>query len=211
MKTKKKVPMIVLALIPVGVAINFATYFIATSLKLPLFLDATGTVIVAATCGPVAGGLCGLLFSIISGISYPTSMLYFPVSTICGVIIGLTATKLKWMTKFSTSLLVALLLAINGVFLSYPITVMLFGGVTASGQSVILLGLQAMGFSQTAAYFISALMTEFLDKFLTVIVGFFVIKLISDRFLSKLPYGSLYFKKSYKGIEESVEVEGASK
>ena len=39
-------------LIPVAVAINFTGSFIASSLKLPLFLDAIGTVFISLIAGP---------------------------------------------------------------------------------------------------------------------------------------------------------------
>lgn len=196
----KKLSLLVLVLIPIGVAINSGANYIALGLKLPVYLDTIGTVLIASTCGPIPGAITGLLCSLIAGISYPTTMMYFPVTVSYGIICGLYAKK-GFMTKWYKALLVAVTLAVCGVALSYPLTVLLFGGVTATGQSVILLSLQAMGFSQLTAYLISSVLTECLDKCLCTFAAFFLLKAISDRFLSKFPYGHLYIKKKVDAAE----------
>ena len=48
-------------LIPVAIAINIAIGQIVVLLKLPVFLDSIGTVLVAIICGPWAGALTGAL------------------------------------------------------------------------------------------------------------------------------------------------------
>ncbi|MBK6793312.1 MAG: hypothetical protein IPG80_12440 [Anaerolineales bacterium] len=48
-------------LIPIAIAINVAVGQIVLVLKLPVFLDSIGTVLVAVLCGPWAGALTGAL------------------------------------------------------------------------------------------------------------------------------------------------------
>ena len=55
-------------LIPIAIAINIAIGQIVVLLKLPVYLDSIGTVLVAALCGPWAGALTGALSNIIWGI-----------------------------------------------------------------------------------------------------------------------------------------------
>lgn len=56
-------------LIPVAIAINVAIGQIVVLLRLPLYLDSIGTVLVGALCGPAAGLLTGMLSNIIWGLA----------------------------------------------------------------------------------------------------------------------------------------------
>ena len=192
--TKSKLNTMSLALIPFAVAINFVGYLLASSLKLPLYLDTIGTYFVASTCGVVPGLIAGILTSILEGISYPPSMMYAISCASYGIVVGLLAKK-GWMKKFGTALLTGIIVAIVGTIISTPITAFLFGGVTETGNSVIGIALQAAGFSLLAASLLSTLATEILDKVIGAIVAFLIIKAVSDRFLSKFPLGYLYLKK----------------
>ena len=55
-------------LIPLAVAINLIGGQIALQLKLPLYLDAIGTVILSAIMGPWIGAISGLLSSFITSL-----------------------------------------------------------------------------------------------------------------------------------------------
>ena len=50
-----------LALMPVAIAINIAVGAIIVALRLPIYLDSIGTVLVGVLAGPWAGALTGLL------------------------------------------------------------------------------------------------------------------------------------------------------
>ena len=56
-------------LIPIAIAINLAIGQIVLVLKLPVFLDSIGTVMVGVLCGPWAGALTGALSNTIAGIA----------------------------------------------------------------------------------------------------------------------------------------------
>jgi energy-coupling factor transport system substrate-specific component len=193
----QKMGTMTLAMIPIGVAINFVGAQIANNLKLPMYLDSIGTFLVASVCGPVPGAITGAINSLISAISWPTAVAYLPVVVIYGLVVGWLA-KRKWMTKISTVILTGLVIAAGGVLLATPITALIFGGITETGQSVIIVALQSIGFSLIPATLISGVITELLDKTISMLITFGLIKVISDRYLSKLPLGPLYYKKDYK-------------
>lgn len=50
-----------LVLIPIAVGINLIGGTLCSTLKLPLFLDMIGTVLVACLSGPWVAALCGLI------------------------------------------------------------------------------------------------------------------------------------------------------
>src|SRR5438445_9932519 len=56
----------VIVLIPVAIAINIVLgYTVQTVLKLPIYLDSIGTILVGVLAGPIAGALTGILANLI--------------------------------------------------------------------------------------------------------------------------------------------------
>src|SRR5918996_5965177 len=56
----------VIALIPVAIAINIVLgYMVQTVLKLPIYLDSIGTILVGVLAGPIAGAVTGVLTNLI--------------------------------------------------------------------------------------------------------------------------------------------------
>lgn len=56
----------VITLMPVAIAINIVLgYTVQTVLKLPIYLDSIGTILVGVLCGPIAGALTGILTNLI--------------------------------------------------------------------------------------------------------------------------------------------------
>jgi hypothetical protein len=83
-----------LTLMPVAIAINIAVGSIAYFLKLPLYLDSIGTVLVGALAGPWAGALTGLLANVIwsvlpvPGGATPLAAFFAPVAAVIGLMAG---------------------------------------------------------------------------------------------------------------------------
>jgi len=86
-----------LALMPVAIAINIAIGSIIYALRLPIYLDSVGTVLVGALAGPWAGALTGLLSNLIwsllpiPGGAGPTSAFFAPVAAVIGLMAGFWA------------------------------------------------------------------------------------------------------------------------
>src|SRR5688500_622576 len=72
-------------LMPVAIAINIAIGQIVVLLKLTVFLDSIGTVLVAIVCGPWAGALTGALSNTIWGLFNPDSLPWWPVAFFIGL------------------------------------------------------------------------------------------------------------------------------
>jgi hypothetical protein len=76
-------------LMPVAIAINIAIGQIVVLLKLPVYLDSIGTVLVAAVCGPWAGALTGALSNTIWGLAIdPNALPWWPVAFFIGCCYG---------------------------------------------------------------------------------------------------------------------------
>ncbi len=101
-------------LMVIAIAINIAVGQIIVILKLPIYLDSIGTVLVGAIVGPWAGMLTGALANIIWGVSglYPEAIAFFYVAAVIGLLAGI-AGKLGLFEKESPRWLSTL---IGGLF-----------------------------------------------------------------------------------------------
>jgi energy-coupling factor transport system substrate-specific component len=83
-----------LVLMSVSIAINIAVGAIIVALRLPIYLDSIGTVLVGALAGPWAGALTGLLSNLIWSIlpvpggAGPVTAFFAPVAAVIGLMAG---------------------------------------------------------------------------------------------------------------------------
>jgi energy-coupling factor transport system substrate-specific component len=178
-------------LIPIGIAINYVGGQIALILKLPVFIDVIGTILVGALAGPLFGAITGLITNLILGITAPTWIPYAIVNVAIGIVAGLCAKK-GWFKTFKGALITSVLIWLITQLTANPVTVYLFGGVTGSGSSFITSFLIATGQSLWQSVITTALITETVDKFISVFIVFFIIKAIPARTLLKFPLARYY-------------------
>jgi len=174
-------------LIPVAIAINVVVGQIVLVLKLPVYLDSIGTVLVGVLCGPWAGALTGALSNVIWGLAIdPGAFPWWPVAFFIGLVSGFCAKAglfKNWWKVVITGFLVALTAAI----VSTPIGVYLFGGITASGSSFITAYLLQTGQGVVQAVFSTNFLVEPVDKISTALLAFAIIQGLSMRFLARFP------------------------
>ena len=174
-------------LIPIAIAINIAVGQIVLVLKLPVFLDSIGTVLVAVLCGPWAGALTGALSNVIWGIAIdPGALPWWPVAAMIGYMAGRMAGWgffKSWWKVVVTGFVVALTAAI----VSTPIAVYLFGGITASGSSFITAYLLQTGQGIWSAVVSTSFLTEPVDKITTAMIAFAIIQGLPKRTIGGYP------------------------
>ncbi|NWF65571.1 MAG: ECF transporter S component [Chloroflexi bacterium] len=174
-------------LIPIAIAINIAVGQIVLVLKLPVYLDSIGTVMVAVLCGPWAGALTGALSNIIWGIAIdPGAFPWWPVAAMIGYMAGRMAQWSffkSWWKVVATGFVVALTAAI----VSTPIGVYLFGGITASGSSFITAYLMQTGSDMISAVFSTNFLVEPVDKITTAMIAFAIILGLPKRTIGGYP------------------------
>lgn len=186
-------------LIPVAIAINGVIGYIVGQLKLPVFLDSIGTVLVGALCGPWAGALTGALSNFVIGmLTNPTDWWpWIPVAFFIGLVAGLCATAgffRSWWKVVVTGFLVAL----TAAMVSTPIAVYFFGGITSSGSSFITAYLLQTGQGIIQAVFSTNFLVEPVDKISTAMLAFAIVQGLSKRFIARFPR------------PENVEIEGGA-
>ena len=176
-----------LRLIPIGIVLNLLIGSLVTFLKLPIFLDSIGTVLIATTCGPIPGMLTGVMGQFIAGITVnPVLPWYSGTAVAIGLFSGYWASKgfsRKWWMTAIGGLLTGLLAAI----VSAPVTTYVFGGITLSGSSLIVAYLLTTGKNILQSVIYAGFASDPLDKMLTFLIVWFLIRRLPDRILKRFP------------------------
>ena len=174
-------------LIPVAIAINVVIGEIVVILKLPIYLDSIGTVLVAAVAGPWAGALTGALSNTIWGLLIdPNALPWWPVALFIGFVAGWCAIGGLFKTWWKV-VITGFLVALTAATVSTPISVYLYGGITASGSSFITAYLLQTGQGVLQAVFSTNFLVEPVDKISTALLAFAIVQGLSTRFLARFP------------------------
>ncbi len=130
---KKEFSTRTLVLITVAIAINIAVGQLVFTLKLPIYLDSIGTILVGALVGPWAGALTGALGNIIWGYTLnPTYLPFFYVAAVIGAMAGI-AGKLGAFDRVSPRWLSALI----GGFFFFGLTLFILSITAYSRDGLI--------------------------------------------------------------------------
>ena len=130
----------------VSVALNAAVgQLIGNVLKLPLYGDSIGTVLVGVLAGPVAGLVTGILSNIVWGLALPNAATTIPfalTSAVIGVLAGLAGRRGLFSTRRGAigALIVAVagfLVGLVAAVVSAPIAYYVYGGSTGGGTDVL--------------------------------------------------------------------------
>lgn len=192
---KNDFTMLAMLIIPVGVAINFVGGQMASILKLPMYLDTIGTIFAAMLCGPWVGAVTGALTNVVTGIANPVNFAFIPVNIIAGFITGWFSRK-GWFTSGIVKWIVAMIcMALASIISSAPIVVLVFGGVTGGGTSIITAAAMAAGTNIWKAVLGTEGIFTVLDRVISFVISMLVIKVIPPRTLVKFGCGSNFIKK----------------
>ncbi|HEY8793973.1 MAG TPA: hypothetical protein VIM15_03435 [Gemmatimonadaceae bacterium] len=171
-----------LALIPRAVALNLALGAVVGALKLPVYLDSVGTILVAVLAGPWAGIVTGLVSNIVLGLLVsPALFAFIPVAAIIGWLAGLSA-RLGAFRSLAGAIAAGLVIGIAAALASAVIVIALMGGLTASGAGVLTIAIRAtLGVSIDSAAKIAAVATDALDKPLSCALVYLVLERLPRR------------------------------
>jgi len=154
-----------LALIPRAVALNLALGAIVQALKLPVYLDSVGTILVAALAGPLAGALTGVLSNTVLGLlATPVLLAFIPVTVVIGVLAGVFA-KLGAFRRAWSAILAGVAIGVAAALTSVPIVIGVYGGLSPTGTGVVTMALRgAFGLSMESAAKVASVATDVIDK-----------------------------------------------
>lgn len=173
------------ALIPIAIAINIVIGQIMTTLKIPLYLDSIGTVLVAVLVGPWAAAATGALSSIIWGFTLnPVSMPFAIVSIAIGLLAGFFA-RIGWFRRVYLVPIAGLITGVVAALLSAPLSAFIFGGVTGAGADALVAAFRAYGQSILGATTLQGLAQDPLDKLVSFLVVYLIVVALPARVRSQ--------------------------
>ena len=188
-KTKLNAACIVL--IPACIGINYLGKLFASVLKLPLWLDSSGTCIGAVLGGPIIGGICGAANNLIYGFTTGDSitLVYALTSLGIGIAVGIMA-RLGRMKKLSGAVLTACVAGFVAVLISTPLNILFWGGTTGNlwGDAVFAWS-QASGLPVALGSFLDEVIVDVPDKLITLLIVFAIIKGLPKKLTSLYEMG----------------------
>ena len=181
-----------LCLVAMAVAVNIAGGQIALLLRLPVYLDSIGTILIGALLGPWMGMTPNLLSGIFMGMTVDIYSLYFaPVGMITGIMSGILlhgetagkSVKGRWI------FLKGLGVSVPGTIMSAVINAVLFGGVTSSGSTVIVQLLARTPLGLTGSIFAVQFLTDYIDRCVSIFAVSMVLPMVSGELRRRISGG----------------------
>lgn len=185
---RKQFNTITIVMIPVAIAINIAVGQLVYALKIPLYLDSIGTVLVGVLAGGWAGALTGLLGNLIWGLT-GLNVAYAPFAGVAAVI-GLLAalfSETGWFKKWWKALVGGAITGLVAAVISAPISAYVWGGVTGSGTDVVVAIFRGMGLGVLPASFAQGVSSDPLDKAISFLLVWLIVRSLPKRFLARFP------------------------
>ncbi len=175
--------------IPVAVALNLGVGTVIQAVKIPLFLDSIGTVVMAILAGPAPAVLTAIITILLGGILVNPVLPWFAATAVAigwfsGYVAGRGAFKKVWTTA-----LYGLVLGVITAAVSAPVIVGLFGGITPAGTSVIVAYLVATGQKIFDSVILAGFACEPLDKMATFLIARSLLLGIPRRLRALYPHG----------------------
>lgn len=192
---EKKVYNLTSFLIPIGIAVNFIGGQIAVLLKIPIFLDSIGTIVIGALCGGIPGAVVGLITNISIAITNPQTLFYAVNNIAFGLLAGYLARRGIFNSLWK-SILTGIGFGLLGGVIGSTITYTMFGGIGPGGTGLISGMLISSGTPIIISTLISEVTTDLTDKIPTLLIVYFILKNIPPRILVKLPQGDVFLNKN---------------
>ncbi len=176
----------VVVLIPIAVGINVIGGMLSSVLKLPLFLDTIGTIVIACLASPWVAALCGLLTSVfLALVANPVYLPYAAVSVLCGLTVGYLVRAGLFKKIWGVGLIWIVLTLVNA-FSAGVVTYFVFGGATGvNATSFLTASLVAATREIFFSVMTSALLENFIDKGISLAIAYIIIRKIPRRFVSQ--------------------------
>ena len=185
---KKDFSTITLVLMAVAIVLNIVVGQLVSLLKLPIFLDSIGTILVGILAGPWAGGLTGLLTNLIWGlISSPVAAAFSPVAAVIGIVAGLCA-KYGLFKTWWKAILSGVIITVFNAIVAVPIRLYMFGGITGSGADFITAYMLALGKDLFGSVIVTVFTSNLIDKVVTAVLAWGIVKALSKRTSSRFPH-----------------------
>lgn len=171
------------------IALNLTAGQLTSALKIPLYLDSIGTILVAVLIGPWSAVFCGSAANLLAAaFGNPTMMFFIPVVAVIGAFTGIVA-RLGWFRKWYLVCLGGIIQGILAALVSAPISAYLFSGVMMAGTDFLVLYFRSMGNTLMDSVLYQGLASDPADKLVSYVIVFLLVKNLPQRLLARLHGG----------------------
>lgn len=178
------------ALIPIAIAINVVIGQIVRVVKLPLYLDSIGTVLVGVLVGPWAGAATGGLSNVVAGLTVdPVSLPFAVVAIVIGLLAGVW-TRIGWMRRLYLAPLAGAITGVIAGLMSAPLAAFIYNGVTGTGQDALVAGYLALTDAILPSTILQSLTSDPLDKLISFTLVYLIIVAMPARLRARFNQGS---------------------
>lgn len=182
---------LLMAMIPIGIVINLGVGTLAQMLKLPIYLDAIGTITVTILFGIRAGVAVGVMSFLIGGVLVSPVLPWFSgTQAVIACFVGLIAKRGAFKSIWRT-ILSGIALGVVAGIVSAPVIVLVYGGIDGSGASVITAFLIKSGETVLKSVVLSGIAAEPCDKTLQCLLAVWLIKGLPGSILRRFSGGYL--------------------
>lgn len=175
-----------LALMGMLVALNVSIGGLVHITKLPIFLDAIGTIIAVLLLGLVPGVIVGVVsFAVASVLLNPVYIWFIGTQAVIATFVYLFASRFAVFGSLRRVIPTGIALGVVAGVVSAPVIVYVFGGVAGSGRDLITAGLISTGQQIFKAVILSGAASEPVDKLLQTLAAFYIVRSLPKHLLAR--------------------------
>jgi energy-coupling factor transport system substrate-specific component len=167
----------VAVLVPVMAALNIVAGTIVSTLKLPIFLDMTGTMVASVALGPWWGALTAVITNTTGSLTMGPTEIPFALCNVIGAVVwGFGIRNLAMGRTFTRLVILGVIVGILTQLMAAPIVTFLFGGATGHSSDVLVATFATAGQSLLAASFLGGIASSVADKIISTFVGLAILR-----------------------------------
>lgn len=182
---------LILALVPLGIALNLVLGTLVNIVRIPVYVDAVGTIVVAVLVGPWAAVVTGVGSFLLGGALTNPVLPWFSGTQAAIGLYAAFAARRGWFRSVPRTVIAGVGLGVVAGVVSAPVIVYLFGGITGSGASLIVAFLLASGESLLNSVLLSGLAAEPIDKTIQCLLAIWLLKGMPSSVLERFNVAAL--------------------
>jgi energy-coupling factor transport system substrate-specific component len=177
-RTAQRIPLSYVAvLVPVMAALNIVGGFIISIVKVPIFLDMIGTMVVSVALGPWWGALTGIITNTAGSLVNGPVGIPFALCNVVGALVWGYGIRSFGLGKSLPGLIaVGAICGVAVQAMAAPIITFVFGGATGPSSDALVAAISAAGLGTLQASFIGGLPGSFADKLIATFVGLAILQ-----------------------------------
>ena len=184
-------------LITLGAALNVSIGYLVSLLKLPLYLDSIGTVLIAVLCGWAYGIVVGLTGLVVLSLTATPTVIAYAGTVIVIAAVSASFERFGFLKSIKITIFGGIVIGILAAAVSVPVTTVLYGGVSLAGSDAITTLFKTTGMPLWKSVLFGSLVTDIMDKLITAIICLALIRSLPPRML-------LRFSKKNNNINNSL-------